>query len=108
MWGQIDLKTEERIPVDLIRTVAIVLVIMVHAAIEPHPVVQVMDQTEVVRWLTVTTYNSLAAVSVPLFVILSGALLLQPSKIEPVRVFLKKRSIRLGYLSSCGEQCTSS
>ena len=95
-WGQIGLKTEERIPVDLIRTVAIVLVIMVHAAIEPHPLVQVMDQTEVMRWLTVTTYNAFAGTSVPLFVMISGALLLQPSKKEPVRVFLKKRLIRIG------------
>ena len=90
------LKTEERIPVDLIKTIAIILVIVVHAAIEPHPIVQVMDQTEVIRWFTVTTYDSLARVSVPLFVMLSGALLLQPSKLEPVRVFLKKRLIRLG------------
>ena len=90
------LKTEDRIPVDLIRTVAIVLVIVVHAAIEPHPVVQVMDHAEVFRWFTVNTYNSLARSSVPLFVMLSGALLLQPSKVEPIRVFLRKRAVRLG------------
>jgi len=73
-----------------------VLVIVVHAAIEPHPVVQVMDQAEVFRWFTVNTYDSLARSSVPLFVMLSGALLLQPSKVEPVRVFLRKRLVRLG------------
>jgi surface polysaccharide O-acyltransferase-like enzyme len=90
------LKIEDRIPVDLIRTVAIVLVIMVHAAIEPHPIVQVMDQAEVFRWFTVNSYDGFAASSVPLFVMLSGALLLQPSKVEPIRVFLKKRAVRLG------------
>jgi surface polysaccharide O-acyltransferase-like enzyme len=90
------LKTEDRIPIDLIRTVAIVLVIVVHAAIEPHPVVQVMDQAEVFRWFTVNTYDAFAASSVPLFVMLSGALLLQPSKVEPVRMFLRKRLVRLG------------
>jgi surface polysaccharide O-acyltransferase-like enzyme len=83
-------------PVDLIRTVAIILVIMVHAAIEPHPIVTVMDQTEVVRWFTVNTYDAFADASVPLFVMLSGALLLQPSKVEPIRVFLRKRALRLG------------
>jgi surface polysaccharide O-acyltransferase-like enzyme len=88
---------ETSIPVDLIRTVAIVLVIMVHAAIEPHPMVQVMDQAEVFRWFTVNTYNAFADSSVPLFVMLSGALLLQPSKVEPVRVFLRKRALRLGF-----------
>ena len=90
------LRTEEHIPVDLIRTVAIVLVIMVHAAIEPHPIVQVMDPAEVFRWVTVNTYDAFAASSVPLFVMLSGALLLQPYKIEPIRVFLRKRLARLG------------
>ena len=90
------LKTEDRFPIDLIRTVAIVMVITVHAAIEPHPIVQMVDQAEVVRWFTVTTYDSLARSSVPLFVMLSGALLLQPSKAEPVRVFLRKRLGRLG------------
>jgi surface polysaccharide O-acyltransferase-like enzyme len=87
---------ETPIPVDLIRTIAIVLVIMVHAAIEPHPIVQEMNLAEVSRWFTVNTYDSLARPSVPLFVMLSGALLLQPSKIEPVRVFLKKRIVRVG------------
>ncbi len=83
-------------PIDLIRTVAIILVIMVHAAIEPHPIVTVMDQAEVFRWFTVNTYDAFADPSVPLFVMLSGALLLQPSKVEPIRVFLKKRAMRLG------------
>jgi surface polysaccharide O-acyltransferase-like enzyme len=83
-------------PVELIRTVAIILVIMVHAAIEPHPIVTVMDQAEIVRWFTVNTYDAFADPSVPLFVMLSGALLLQPSKVEPIRVFLKKRALRVG------------
>jgi surface polysaccharide O-acyltransferase-like enzyme len=87
---------DSSIPIDLIRTVAIIMVIMIHAAIEPHPMVQVMDQTEVARWFTVTTYNAFADPCVPLFVMLSGALLLQPSKVEPIRVFLKKRATRLG------------
>ena len=90
------LKTEDRVHVDLIRTVGIVLVIIVHAAIEPHPIVETMDLTEVVRWFTVNTYDSLARSSVPLFVMISGALLLQPAKVEPIRVFLKKRTVRIG------------
>jgi surface polysaccharide O-acyltransferase-like enzyme len=94
--SRLTLKTEIHVPVDLIRTIAIVLVIMVHAAIEPHPVVQVMDQAEAFRWFTVNTYDAFAASSVPLFVMLSGALLLQPFKIEPIRVFLRRRLARLG------------
>lgn len=91
-------KTEQTsIAVDLIRALAIVLVITVHAAIEPHPIVQEMNLAEAYRWFTVNTFNSLAMPSVPLFVMLSGALLLQPTKVEPIRVFLRKRIVRLGW-----------
>jgi len=48
-------------------------------------------------WWTSTVYKSFTLSCVPLFVILSGALLLQPSKInEPIRVFFKKRFKRIG------------
>lgn len=85
------------VPVDIIRTLAIILVILVHAATrQEQPIVQVMYQAEAVRWFTMNTYNAFSAVSVPLFVMLSGALLLQPNKIESIRGFLKKRAVRLG------------
>ncbi len=84
------------IDVDLTRTLAIVLVILLHAAIEPHPIVTQIGQAEIVRWWTVDIYESLAQLCVPLFVLLSGALLLQPSKIdEPLGVFFKKRLNRI-------------
>lgn len=89
-------KSEVNFHVDLMRTVAILLVILVHAAGEPHPIVTVMDQTEVYRWWIVNIYGTLSEACVPLFVLISGALLLQPSKIEPLGVFLKKRLIRIG------------
>ncbi len=48
-------------------------------------------------WWTFTVFKSLALPSVPLFVMLTGALLLQPSKVnEPIKVFLKKRVNRIG------------
>jgi surface polysaccharide O-acyltransferase-like enzyme len=82
--------------VDLIRTLAIVLVILLHVSIEPHPIVTQIGQAEVVRWWTVDFYESIAQLCVPLFVLLSGALLLQPSKIdEPLGVFFKKRVNRI-------------
>ena len=82
--------------VDLIRALAIVLVIMLHAAIEPHPIVTQINQAEVFRWWSVDIYDSLAQPCVPLFVLLSGALLLQPSKTdEPMGVFFKKRLNRI-------------
>ncbi len=48
-------------------------------------------------WWSSTIYNSVALPCVPLFVMLAGALLLQPSKVsEPIRIFLKKRLGRIG------------
>lgn len=82
---------------DLIRTIAIVLVILLHASIEPVPaIVTGYDSNVVVQWWSVNIYDSLARPCVPLFVMLSGALLLQPSKVdEPLKVFFKKRVSRI-------------
>jgi len=75
--------------------VAIVLVIVLHAAIEPHPIVTEITQAEVWRWWTVNIYNSLARPCVPLFVMVSGALLLDPRKDESLSVFFRKRLSRI-------------
>jgi surface polysaccharide O-acyltransferase-like enzyme len=84
------------LPVDLIRTFAIVLVIMLHAATEPIPIVNQMSSQGVAMWWTTNIYDSLARPAVPLFVMLSGALLLQPAKLnEPLSVFFKKRLNRI-------------
>jgi surface polysaccharide O-acyltransferase-like enzyme len=82
------------IPVDLIRTLAIIGVIFLHATNDLSP--DQVTQMEVVRWLTVDVYQSIARMAVPLFVMLTGALLLQPSKNEGIGVFLKKRWSRIG------------
>jgi surface polysaccharide O-acyltransferase-like enzyme len=83
------------IPVDLIRTVAIVGVILLHAANDL--TIQQMNTLEIFRWTTVDIYQSLGRMGVPLFVMLTGALLLQPSKQnESLSVFFKKRWARIG------------
>jgi surface polysaccharide O-acyltransferase-like enzyme len=85
------------LPVDLIRTVAIILVILLHAAIEPTPNLNIMSPQGVQLWWTSNIYDSIARSAVPLFVMLTGALLLQPNKVdEPLRVFFKKRWNRIG------------
>lgn len=85
------------LPVDLVRTVGIVLVVLLHAASEPHAVVDVMSQEEIARWVASDFYNSLARPCVPLFLMLAGALLLQPGKVdERLMVFFKKRWSRIG------------
>lgn len=81
------------IPADLIRTVAIGLVLLLHASNETVEA----SSLPTAYWWTGVVYKSLALSCVPLFVMLSGALLLQPAKLnEPIRVFLKKRVNRIG------------
>jgi surface polysaccharide O-acyltransferase-like enzyme len=81
------------IPDDLIRALAIFLVVLLHASNETLQ----LSSTSVTYWWTAVVYKSLALSCVPLFVMLSGALLLQPAKLnEPIRIFLKKRLDRIG------------
>jgi surface polysaccharide O-acyltransferase-like enzyme len=81
------------IPVDLIRTLAIGLVVLLHASNEALQA----SSVPMPYWWTALVYKSLSLSCVPLFVMLSGALLLQPDKLyEPIRVFLKKRFSRIG------------
>jgi surface polysaccharide O-acyltransferase-like enzyme len=88
---------DSQLPVDLIRTFAIVLVVLLHASIEPVPAIVEPDSSAVlIQWWSVNIYDSFARPCVPLFVMLSGALLLQPSKAdEPLGVFFKKRVSRI-------------
>jgi surface polysaccharide O-acyltransferase-like enzyme len=85
------------LPVDLIRTVAIILVILLHASIEPNPSLSQMSPEGVQLWWASNIYNSISRAAVPLFVMLTGALLLQPTKTdESLSVFFKKRWNRIG------------
>jgi surface polysaccharide O-acyltransferase-like enzyme len=84
------------LPVDLIRTFAIVLVITLHAAREPIQIADEMSPQGVTLWWIVNIYTSLSRAGCPLFVMLTGALLLQPTKAgEPLKVFFKKRLNRI-------------
>ncbi|MDH7564825.1 MAG: acyltransferase family protein [Candidatus Bathyarchaeota archaeon] len=88
---------ELSLPVDLIRAYAMVLVLVLHAATEPVQIADLMSPEGVTLWWTTNIYDSIARPAVPLFVMLSGALLLQPAKLgEPLRVFFKKRLNRIG------------
>jgi surface polysaccharide O-acyltransferase-like enzyme len=82
------------ISVDVIRTVAIIAVIFLHATADL-TVIQ-MNQFEIIRWVTNDVYQSIGRICVPLFVMLSGALLLQPKKHDTLVSFFKKRWARIG------------
>jgi surface polysaccharide O-acyltransferase-like enzyme len=94
----VDKLNQERklsIPVYFIRTVAIIAVIVLHAT-QDATSFDPQASYEIWRWWIVDIYQSISRVGVPLFVMLSGALLLQPSKIEPLNGFFKKRWDRIG------------
>ncbi len=83
------------VPVDFIRVIAMFLVVFLHVTNAFY--YQSTQPMSDPAWWTFTVYKSIALPSVPLFVMLTGALLLQPSKVnEPIGVFLKKRLSRLG------------
>lgn len=82
------------LPVDLIRTVALFLVILLHVSVQS---VVIPAELQINAWVAFDFYNSISRPCVPLFVMLSGYLMLQPSKVnEPLKVFFKKRWARIG------------
>jgi surface polysaccharide O-acyltransferase-like enzyme len=87
--------TSTTIHVDLIRVVAMYAVILLHVNIL---ITQSVNDVGVLRWwLVVDIYQIISRLGVPFFVMLSGALLLTPSKIdESISVFFKKRFYRIG------------
>jgi surface polysaccharide O-acyltransferase-like enzyme len=90
-------KWDRVLSVDLIRAVAIVLVLLLHASTESYAQVELMSPQGVEIWWASNIYDSIARVCIPLFVMLAGALLLQPCKAdEPLHKFYRKRWDRLG------------
>lgn len=83
--------------VDLIRFIAIFLIILVHTSGFPYRFLNAeITSMDVVNWFTTDVYNAIAMVGVPLFIMLTGVLLLNPNKAEePLRVFYKKRLNRI-------------
>jgi surface polysaccharide O-acyltransferase-like enzyme len=82
------------ISVDVIRTVAIIMVIFLHATADL--TIVHINQLEILRWTVNDVYQSIGRICVPLFVMLSGALLLQPEKHDTLSTFFKKRWARIG------------
>ncbi len=83
--------------VDIIRVVAIFLVVFLHATSFPYKIPGDITSTVVSNWWTVDIYGGIGPIGLPLFVMLSGALLLDSSKVdEPLGAFFKKRFARIG------------
>lgn len=83
--------------VDLIRTIAIVMVVLVHSSFFPYGIPGAITPMVMVNWFSANIYGAIGYLGVPIFVMLSGALLLNPAKAdESISVFFKKRFNRLG------------
>jgi len=73
------------------------MVILVHSSFFPYKIPGEITSTVMVNWFTANVFGAIGYLGVPLFVMLSGALLLNPSKAdEPMGVFFKKRFNRIG------------
>jgi surface polysaccharide O-acyltransferase-like enzyme len=78
---------------DALRVVSALSVVLIHAV---NPVTFSYGQVPVGVWAVSNTLNVLGRASVPLFVMLSGALLLHPSRqTEPASIMFKKRLMRI-------------
>jgi len=73
------------------------MVILVHASFFPYKIPGEITPTVIANWFTADVFGAIGYLGVPLFVMLSGALLLNPAKAdEPMGVFFKKRFNRIG------------
>ncbi|MEW5825449.1 MAG: acyltransferase family protein [Candidatus Bipolaricaulota bacterium] len=80
-------------PADAIRAYAGVMVVTIHVAAY---LVTRLGSMPASWWWVANLADAFARPAVPLFFMLSGMLLLDPAKREPVRVFLWKRARRVG------------
>jgi surface polysaccharide O-acyltransferase-like enzyme len=91
-------QTAANFSVDTIRFIAIILVIGVHTTNFPYRVLgSSITGLDVTNWFTIDAFGAVSMIGVPLFIMLTGALLLNPNKAdEPLRVFYRKRWDRIG------------
>ncbi len=73
------------------------MVVLVHCSSFPYSIPGTITPTIMVNWFASDIYGAVGYLGVPLFIILSGALLLTPAKAdEPLSAFYKKRFYRVG------------
>ncbi len=84
-------KAEKRVELELMRAIAITSVVYIHVA---SVIVNNLSQVDQPSWFVLTFVDALVRWCVPVFVMVSGSLLLQKS--EPHVQFVKKRLSRVG------------
>jgi surface polysaccharide O-acyltransferase-like enzyme len=88
---------EPNYSIDVIRFVAITLVIVLHCTAFPYKFLNpTVSSLDILNWFTDDFYEAVGLIGVPLFIMLTGALLLNPNRQdEPLKVFYKKRLDRI-------------
>ena len=85
-------KQNRQFYIDMIRAYATFLVVFSHVFA---PLVWAYNTTSEPVWLVMNVCDALIRPCVPLFVMISGALLLNPSREESISLFLKKRLTKI-------------
>lgn len=86
------IKTDRLLYADALRAFAIILVVIIHVA--AYPVVSLAESASYAWWIA-NFFDSVARPAVPLFIMLSGLLLLNPSRQESPLTFLRRRMTRI-------------
>jgi surface polysaccharide O-acyltransferase-like enzyme len=91
-------QVEPNYTIDVVRFVAIFMVILLHSTGFPYRFLNsTITGMDIVNWFSTDVYAAMGLFGVPLFVMLTGALLLNPNREnEPLKVFYRKRLDRIG------------
>lgn len=77
---------------DALRVLSVLAVVFIHVS---SPLVESLRNINSLDWWEALLLNCASRWAVPVFVLISGSLLLDPSKDEPVSVFFRKRADRI-------------
>jgi len=75
-----------------LRVLSMLAVVFTHVS---SPLVESIRDVHSVNWWVAIIYDSASRWAVPIFVFISGSLLLDPAKDEPIKTFFKKRADRI-------------
>lgn len=82
---------------DIVRIVALLMIVMVHVSAY---IVIFFPDTDKVEWLVGNIFNGISRAGVPLFILLSGALLLSEDRHMDARIFYKKNLFTMTLLAA--------
>lgn len=94
MASEIAVKQPKLLYGDAIRVLASISVVVIHVAAVGVVKFDLINQRD---WWVFNWVDSACRWAVPVFIMLSGALLLNPNIVEPGRIFYQKRFTRVGY-----------